>query len=369
MRFGGAADLPLHSGHVPPWLIERMKSLASAILKVMLDSGYDSREVLRRLGDPFWFQAFGCVLGFDWNSSGLTTVVTGALREALSLETHGVAVVGGKGSMAVMVPEVLRRIDLPPRTVGELVKASRLSAKVDNALLQDGYTLYHHTIIFDEDGTWTVIQQGMNPSTRYARRYHWVGENVVSFVEEPHSGIVGDRAEKVVLNLVSRDSREVRKASLDLVSESPSRLIRTLNLTLENQETLTRWTEQHEEPSIPPHLRLPRRVNWSALKRAYELRPKNFEELIAIEGMGASTIRALALVAALIYGVKLDWRDPIKFTFAHGGKDGVPYPVSRKQIDKTIEFLRSLIESSEIEKREKIAALQRLLLLERKMFG
>lgn len=339
------------------------------MIKVMVETGVSRREVLRRFGDPYWFQAFGCVLGFDWHSSGLTTVVTGALRDAVKLDSHGIAVVGGKGAMGLRVPEALQELVKSEDLAIRLVKASKLSAKVDNAVLQDGYRIYHHVLIFSEDGYWTVVQQGMNPSRMYARRYHWIGEDVVSFVEEPHSGVVGSRVEDIVLNLTSKLSREARKTSVDLVSENPSKLIRLVNLSIDKQETLTRWLEPMGEIELPPHLDMPRKINWRAIKEAYEMRPRKYEELVEIEGMGPSTLRALALIAALIYGVEIDWRDPVKFTFAHGGKDGVPYPVSRKRMDESIEFLKSIIESANLDRESKTRALKRLLNLERSIYG
>lgn len=369
MRISGTADLPLHGGHVPPWLMERMKSLASAISGVIVEE-YGRRELLRRFGDPLWFQSFGCVLGFDWHSSGLTTVVTGALREALRLEEHGVAVVGGKGRLSRRIPENILSMKLDDDTVSRLLRISRMTAKVDNAVLQDGYTIYHHVIIFTDDGEWTVIQQGMNEEVGYARRYHWLGERVESFVVEPHSGLAGEKIEERVLNLVSRRSEEARKASVDLVSEKPSRLTRLINMALNKQETLTRWLNgETVSIEVPKHLTMPRRINWKAVRRLYEIKPRNYEELVELRGLGPSTIRALALVATLVYGVEIDWRDPVKFTFAVGGKDGVPRPISRKTFDKTIAFMREVLEASEIEREERKAALRRLFNLERRMYG
>ena len=370
VKISGTADLPLHGGHVPPWLMERMKTMASAIVKVIVED-HGKRELLRRLGDPYWFQSLGCVLGFDWHSSGLTTVVTGALREALSLDSHGVMAIGGKGGLGRKIPEKISELDLSDSVVNELIRASRLTAKVDNAVLQDGYQIYHHIIIFTEDGEWTVIQQGMNPELRYARRYHWIGEDVESFVVEPHSGIAGSRSEKLVLNMVSRESEEARKTSVDLVSENPSKLIRLVNLAINKQETLTAWIEKNVEEriSIPKHLNMPKRINWSAVRRAYDWRPRDYEELIEVKGLGPSTIRALALISALIYGARIDWRDPLKFSFAVGGKDGVPYPVSRRTYDRAIAFMRQILEAAEIEREEKKLALKRLLNLERKLYG
>jgi len=369
MRLSGTADLPLHSGHVPPWLMRRMKSLAASIVKVIVEE-YGQGELLRRLGDPLWFQSFGCALGFDWHSSGLTTVVTGALREVLRVDEHGVAAAGGKGALSRRVPEKLTQMGLDEDVASRLVHASKMAAKVDNAVLQDGYSIYHHVIVFTERGEWAVIQQGMNEDLGYARRYHWVGERVRSFVVEPHSGMAGERVEARVLNMVSRESEEARKASVDLASESPARLIRLVNLALNKQETLTAWLgERAESVKVPPHLSMPRRIDWKAVRRAYEIRPRNYEELVGVRGLGPSTIRALALVAALIHGARIDWRDPLKFTFAVGGKDGVPKPISKRTFDQVIRFMREVLEAAEVEKDERMAALRRLFHLERRMYG
>ncbi len=369
MRITGTADLPLHEGHAPSWLVRRMKHLASAIVRVIVDD-YGEREVLRRLSDPFWFQSFGCVLGFDWHSSGLTTVVTGSLREALSLEEHGVALAGGKGRMSRTVQEQLSSAQLNETTAEKLYRASRLAAKVDNAVLQDGYSIYHHIIAYTSSGEWAVIQQGMNDANGYARRYHWLWEDVGSFVVEPHSGLVGDRVEERVINMTSRESEEARRVSLDIVRESPQKLIRLINLASSKQETLTAFTSSKDEQIKPPaHLVMPRRIDWDAVRRAYDVQPTNYEELVDVRGMGPATIRALALVASIIYGAEVDWRDPVKYSFAHGGKDGVPYPVERRRMDKVIGFLREAVEASEIDAREKKDALQRLLSLERRLYG
>jgi len=252
----------------------------------------------------------------------------------------------------------------------KIVRASRLTAKVDNAVLQDGYAIYHHVIVFTEDGEWAVIQQGMNAELRYARRYHWLDEKVESFVVEPHSGIASRRREPVVLNMTSRDSEEARETAVDLVAENPDKLVRLINLAINKQETLTAWTGGEEKifKKIPSHLEMPRRIDWKAVKRAYDVKPRNYEELVEVRGMGPSTLRALALISALIYGARIDWRDPVKFTFAVGGKDGVPYPVSRKTYDQTISFMQQVLEGAEIEADQRKAALRRLLRLERLLF-
>jgi len=371
VKLSGVSYLPLHGGKAPAWLMARMKPMAAAIAKVIVED-YGRRELLRRISDPYWFQSFGCALGFDWHSSGLTTTVVGALREALRLDEHGVAVAGGKGIMSKRIPERLTSLGLDEDKVFKLLRASRLTAKVDNAVLQDGYQIYHHAIIFTEEGDWAVIQQGMNPDRGYARRYHWLGERVECFVVEPHSGIASAKREGLVLNMVSRRSEEARRASVDLVSENPSRLVRMINLISRRQETLTAilMDEKEAEPKpLPSRLEMPRRIDWKAVKRAYDLKPKNYEELVEIRGIGPSTLRALALVSALIYGVRIDWRDPVKFTFAVGGKDGVPYPVSRRTYDQAISFMQQVLEEAEIGREEKKAALRRLLSLERRMYG
>ncbi|MCX8187900.1 MAG: DUF763 domain-containing protein [Nitrososphaeria archaeon] len=368
MRISGTAELPLHSGHVPPWLMSRMKLLAREIAKVIIRD-YGRREFLKRLGDPHWFQSFGCVLGFDWHSSGLTTTATGALRDVLRLDEHGVALVGGKGALSRRIPDELMKAGLDEDEAAKLIRVSRLTAKVDNAVLQDGYSIYHHVIVFTEDGEWAVIQQGMNADLGYARRYHWLDEYVKSFVVEPHSGIASSRMEACVLNMTSRESEEARKISVDLVSESPEKLIRLINL-VNRQETLTTWIGEGEAiKELPSHLEMPRKIDWKAVRRAYDIKPRNYEELIEVRGIGPSTVRALALIAALIYGARVDWRDPVKFTFAVGGKDGVPYPVNRRVYDDVISFMRQILEGAEVGAEERKAALRRLLNLERAIFG
>ncbi len=366
MRLAGTADLPLHSGPVPAWLMSRMKHLAKHILAIVVDE-YGTSEVIKRMSDPFWFQAFGCVLGFDWHSSGLTTVVVGAIRDSISLTHHGVAVVGGKGKAATGVTEKITAIPLDDRIKLALVRASRLSAKVDNAVVQDGYTLYHHAIIFNERGEWSVVQQGMNVSEHYARRYHWLGENLRSFVENPHTAIIGDRTERYVLDLTSDKNRELRKVSVDLVKESPTKLVSMFNLVVRRQATLDNVSLDVMD-RLPRHLSMPRRIDWKVIKKAYDIQPRDYEELVEVRGLGPGTIRALALVSALIYGHDIDWRDPVKYSFAHGGKDGVPYPVERRRMDKVIGFLRDVVESSQLDREEKKQALRRLYLLERRMY-
>ncbi len=359
MRRAGEAVLPLHRGSVPQRLIRRMVRLADQIAYlIVVEEG--PRGLLRKLSDPFWFQSLGCVLGFDWHSSGLTTVTTGVLKMALRIDRHGVAVAGGKGKKSLLTPEEIReiggRLGFSGSRIEELIYASRMAAKVDNALVQDGYQLYHHAFFLTEKGEWAVVQQGMNPDDRTARRYHWISGGLESFVVEPHSGVVGERRLKNVLNMTAREAEGNRKASVDLVREGPIKLKSLLRSV--RPGPLDRWLGYRTEKV--PVLRMPWSINWEAVKKAYEIQPGNYEELVSIRGVGPATIRALSLVAELIYGEPASWRDPVKYTFAHGGKDGVPYPVDFHTYDETIRTLEEYVKAAEVSEREKLSALRRL---------
>lgn len=359
----GTANLPLHTGFAPPWLFKRMVKLAGEVVEALVYE-HGSDEFLRRVADPHWFQALACVLGFDWHSSGTTTVTTGALKMALSPERHGIAVAGGKGKTSGKAPlEILRMGDalsLSPRKVGELQRASRMSAKVDNALIQDSYQIYHHAFFFTEKGDWAVVQQGMNDT--YARRYHWLSENVKSFVEEPHNAICTQRQEQSVLDLTSEESRENRKATLDLIRDGPVHLRSA-------QRSLLDFGSAGSCPA--PELSLPRRhellprldideAGRKVLQMAYELQPSSYEDLVALKGMGPRRIRALALISELIYGARPSWRDPARYSFAHGGKDGTPFPVDRETYDSSIKTLQEALEGTKLDRSEKYEALKRL---------
>lgn len=361
----GVASLPLHGGSAPSWLFKRMVGLAGEIAEALVcEHGED--EFLRRIADPYWFQALACVLGFDWHSSGTTTVTTGALKIALSPERHGIAVAGGKGKTSGKAPSDIERLGdvftLSDARVHALTRASRMSAKVDNALVQDGYQLYHHAFFFTGSGEWAVVQQGMNDSL--ARRYHWLSDRVQSFVEEPHSAICAQRQEESVLDLTAAQSRENRKTTLDLVRDGPSHL-RTA------QRSLLDFARQWQEPSRVPGFSMPRRhemvarldigdLGRAALQAAYELQPESYEDLIALKGMGPKRIRALALISELVYGASPSWRDPAKFSFAHGGKDGTPFPVDRETYDHSIRTLQEALEGARMERSEKYEAIKRL---------
>lgn len=346
----GVAELPLHTGKVPRWLFFRMKKLAGQIAKIIVLE-YGTKELLERLSDPFWFQAFSCVLGFDWHSSGTTTVTIGALREALKPELE-VMVAGGKKKGKKILDEIRSACDKLGLEHERFVRASRLSAKVDVAGLQDGFALYHHAIIMDSKGNWAVIQQGMR--NKYARRYHLF--NVKKFEEEPNRGVMCDVRGKV-LNMVAREAKEARRICVDLANERPSRVMAYIT----GQKTLLDWNRKVNVKylKMPISHTFEKRLYQNLLK-AYERAPKNFEELLSIKGVGPKTIRALALVSQLVFGTELCWKDPVKFSFAHGGKDGVPYPVSRRVYDSTIRLLQEAIEQAEIGKKERIDALRRL---------
>ncbi|MCD6411202.1 MAG: DUF763 domain-containing protein [Thermoplasmata archaeon] len=364
MRKTGIANLPLHPGRAPRWLFARMVKLSRAIMDV-LTIEYGKDEILRRLSDPFWFQALSCVLGFDWHSSGTTTVTCGALKEALNPEEHGIAIAGGKGRVSRKTPDEIEdfgeKLALSTSMIENLKYASRMAAKVDNAAIQDGYTLYHHVLIFSEDGKWTIIQQGMNENNHYARRYHWYSENLRSYVNEPHSAIVGDNKESIVLDMTSSESSETRKVCVDIVRDSLKNLKRDWGLLTKGnlQTSLEEWKNPMEKQRVEL-LDMPRHINWGLMRKIHEFQPKNYEELLSIRGVGPKTVRALALISDLIYGAKPSWKDPIKYTFAVGGKDGVPFPVDRKVMDESIEILRLGIEEAKIGNDEKLKALRRL---------
>jgi len=361
----GMAKLPLHYGKAPSWLTVRMKKLAKEMVTLFLDE-YGTDNFLRRISDPFWFQALGCVLGYDWHSSGVTTVLTGFLKEAIIPEEHGIAVCGGKGKVSRQTPLEIEKIgnkfDFSDRDIDSMRYASKMSAKVDNTAVQAGYQLYHHAFFIAENKKWAVVQQGMCLQDRTARRYHWLSENVGSFVVEPHNAIVGDARRDIVLDMTAKESEDCRRTSVDVASESPAKVMRMISPT--NQKMLDEWlplkADEHEGKHKIDFLSMPININWKAMREAYEFQPKNYEELLALKGAGPAAIRGLALIADLIYGAKPSWKDPVKYSFAYGGKDGVPYPVNRKAMDESIQMLKQIIGDAKIGDREKIYSLQRL---------
>jgi uncharacterized protein len=349
----GIAYLPLHGGKAPAWLFQRMVKLAREITIFIIEE-YGPEEMLRRLSDPYWFQAFGCVLGFDWHSSGVTTTLCGALKEGLrGLQKElGLFVAGGKGKTSRETPAEIQawgeKISLDP---GPLIYASRMSAKVDTSAIQDGYQLYHHTFLFTTKGSWSVVQQGMNDETHYARRYHWLSDKVIDFVDEPHAAILSESIGQT-LNLVAHESSPARTSITDIVTDQkPEMLI----CDLKKLKTL-QLPRRHQIEVSDIH---PDSISKIILS-TYERQPENFEKLLGLPGVGPKTIRALSLISELIYGVVPSYRDPARYSFAHGGKDGIPFPVDRKTYDRSIEILSKAINKAKLTPTEKRETFQRL---------
>jgi len=343
-RRTGAANLPLHGGKAPPWLFQRMVRLSRAILAHM-SSEHGPDEVLRRLSDPFWFQALGCVLGFDWHSSGVTTTTCGALKEAVrgSERNLGLWVAGGKGQTSRRTPaEIAAACEATGQDGDALVRASKLAAKVDNTAVQSGHQLYHHSFFLTAGGRWAIVQQGMRASDRTARRFHWLGERVESFVEEPHAAVCADRRGEEVLNLVAAESAPARTRIAELVREMPPDEV----LDLPRRHPLIAQEDVNG--------RFLRKV----LLQTYENPPEDFEALLGTPGLGPKTLRSLALVAELVYGTPASTRDPARFAFAHGGKDGTPFPVDRETYDRTIETMDRALAG--VDRSDRVAALKRL---------
>ncbi len=334
----GIVDLPLHWGSCPRWLFTRMTKLSKAIGEAIIVE-FGEKEFIKRLSDPYFFQSFSCVVGFDWHSSGTTTTLLGALKSA-GFEEYSIGIAGGKGKVSKKTPEEIEKISEKIGSDPEkLTYASRMSAKVDSTAVQDGFDLYHHVIIFDSENFWSVIQQGMNPDTKYARRYHWLTPK--DFVVEPHSAVVSDIRTKT-LNLVAFESKEVRKTIVDLSNEKPENVKK---LVMDSNH----WFDLRPYEKVLHNL-----------EKTYEKAPRTFEELLATKGIGAKTIRALALISKIVYGTELSWRDPAKYSFAHGGKDGIPHPVDRKLYDESIRTLKEAIELAKMGKRDKIKALKKI---------
>jgi hypothetical protein len=365
-RRAGSADLPLHGGRVPAWLGQRMARLGAVISEaVVLEYGRD--ELLRRLAHPFWFQSFGSVMGMDWHSSGITTSVIGALKRGLNplAGELGIRVCGGRGRHSRATPSELIAAGEATGLDGRaLARASRLVAKVDSAAVQDGFDLYLHGFILADDGKWCVVQQGMNGSSKTARRYHWLSEGLESFVDSPHTAIEGPRQGNIV-NLADRRAAPSRGAQLELLADlGPDRLAR------EAAALERRPAPPNAEPLLP-YLVMPdhhdvragdvilRRLH-GTLAAAAEAGPKDFPELLLVPGVGARTVRSLAMVAEVIHGAPCRFADPARYSLAHGGKDRHPFPVPLKVYDKTIGVLKSAVSAAKLGNKEKLAALSRL---------
>ena len=356
MKRSGTADLPLHYGAVPPWLAERMAKLGRAITEVILME-YGKADYIRRLSEPCWFQSLGAVMGMDWHSSGITTSVLGALKKAINplSKELGIYICGGKGSHSRQVPNELLAIgELTGLNAQQLVRCSKLSAKVDNTAIQDGCQLYLHNFIVSNEGEWTVIQQGLNDATGTARRYHWHSQQLQSFVNEPHTAICGLQAGNI-LNLVDNEAAPTRTGILTLSNnESPNDLLVEIqHLTM---------PAHHEVQAKDVDLKRLGAMLWLT----HEKKPADFEELLLLEGMGPRTLQSLALVSEVIHGTNTRFKDPARFAFAHGGKDGHPFPVPTKVYDETINVLHKAVEKAKIGQSDKLQAIKKLTELAQK---
>jgi len=349
MKRSGAADLPLHNGYVPPWLAERMARLGLAVTEALL-ADYGKNEVLRRLSDPFWFQSLGAVMGMDWHSSGITTSVMGALKRAINPLSRqlGIYICGGKGASSRLAPEEICKVcDSTGLDAVQLVRCSKLSAKVDNTVVQDGFQLYLHNFVLSDEGQWTVIQQGMSQHSSMARRYHWHSAGLHSFVEEPHTAICGANQGEI-LNLADRQALPARDAVLSLTREKPELMMQDIQQLV--------LPSHHDVRTEDVDLRRLGAILWLA----FDKQPADFEELLLLEGVGPRTLQSLALVSEVIHGTPSRFRDPARFAFAHGGKDGHPFPVPLKVYDETIGILQTAIQKAKIGQSDRIEAIRQL---------
>jgi uncharacterized protein len=355
MKRSGTADLPLHYGAVPPWLAERMAKLGLAITEVILME-YGKADWIRRLSDPCWFQSLGAVMGMDWHSSGITTSVLGALKKAINplSKELGIYICGGKGKHSRQVPNELIAIgEQTGLNAQQLVHCSKLSAKVDNTAIQDGFQLYLHSFIVSNEGQWTVIQQGMNDNTSTARRYHWHSQQLESFVNEPHTAICGLQSGNI-LNLVDKDAAPARSGILAVSKESPAYLLPEIQQLI--------LPAHHDVRAKDVDLKRLGAMLWVT----HEKKPADFEALLMLEGMGPRTLQSLALVSEVIHGTASRFKDPARFAFAHGGKDGHPFPVPTTVYDETINTLRNAVEKARIGQSDKLQAIKKLTELAQK---
>ncbi len=364
----GNADLPLHGGHVPKWLADRMTRLG-AVMSQAIVHHYGRDELLRRLSNPFWFQSFGAVMGMDWHSSGITTSVMGALKRGLAPMQGelGIYVCGGRGRHSRKTPQELTSIGERVGIDGAgLARASRLVAKVDSAAVQDGFDLYLHGFIVTDDGHWAVVQQGMNGARKQARRYHWLSEGLTSFVDDPHSAIDGEGQGRIV-NLADRRAAASRRAQLSMLSEiGPDGIARELAALegevaeqLPDTQPLLPHLVMPEHHDVRAKDVVPRRLH-AAFAAAADRAPQDFPELLLTPGVGARTVKALAMVAEVVHGAPCRFSDPARFSFAHGGKDRHPYPVPLKVYDETIRVLKQAVQKAKLGRDEELGALKRL---------
>ena len=349
MKRSGSADLPLHYGSVPTWLLQRMSRLSLAITETIL-ADYGRKDFLRRLSDPFWFQSFGAVTGMDWHSSGMTTSIMGVLKSTLNplSKDLGIYVCGGKGNLSRNTPAELLAVSEKTGLNGtELVRCSKLSAKVDNTAVQDGYNLYLHNFIVTTDGDWVVIQQGMDTGGKTARRYHWHSESMQSFLNDPHTAVCGIN-QGSILNLADTRADKARSGMLDLTKQST-------DITLKDVQKLV-MPAHHDVQRTDVDMKRLGALLWLA----HDRQVNNFEELLLLEGAGPRTIQSLALVSEVIHGAPTRFTDPARFSFAHGGKDGHPFPVPLKTYDETISILENAVNKAKLANTDKQEAIKKL---------
>jgi len=343
------ADMPLHYGQVPPWLYERMSKLGVAIVEAIILE-YGRGAVLQRLSDPFWFQALGCVLGMDWHSSGITTSVMGALKRSVNERSKdlGIYICGGKGKYSRETPAELLRIAGNTGLDGDmLVRSSKLAAKVDNTAIQDGFQLYLHSFILSSDGDWAVVQQGMNNATGMARRYHWHSPSITSFVNEPHTFIYGAKQGKII-NITDGQASTTRSGILQLTGEGPEKLLPEIRKLV--------MPSHHDVKAKDVDIK---RLG-SILAVAYEKENLDMESMLLLEGLGPRTLQSLVLVSEVIHGTPSRFDDPARFSFAHGGKDGHPFPVPTKVCDEAIKTLETAVQRAKLGHTDKNEALKKL---------
>jgi hypothetical protein len=349
MKRSGYADLPLHGGRVPKWLSERMALLGGAITEAILVE-YGKKEFIRRLSDPAWFQSLGCVMGMDWHSSGITTSVMGALKAAINYRSRelGIYVCGGRGKHSRNTPEELLRVaDQTGLNGNDLVRSSRLTAKVDNTAIQDGFQIYLHSFVVSDEGDWAVVQQGMNSNSGYARRYHWSSANLRSFVEEPHTFVYG-KNQGYILNLTHKYAGETRDKIVRIGKEHPEKMMGEIQKIF----MPSHHNVQQKDVDI-------KRLG-AVLALANQLPTDEFEDLLLIQGLGPRTLQSLTLVSEVIYGTPTRFADPARFSFAHGGKDGHPFPVPTKVYDESIRVLKTAVARAKIGSSDKLKALKSL---------
>jgi hypothetical protein len=368
-RRSGSADLPLHNGRVPPWLGQRMSRLGAVICEAIIHH-YGRDELLRRLAHPFWFQSFGAVMGMDWHSSGITTSVIGALKRGLTplAGELGLHVCGGRGSHSRQTPSELEHIGARVGFDGlALAKASRLVAKVDSAAVQDGFDLYLHGFIVADDGRWVVVQQGMNGESGLARRYHWQSEGLGSFVDAPHAAIDGENQGEII-NLTDARAATSRDGQVAMLGKmGPDAIVREFGELERDRKPPQLSPSQLSLPHLvmPAHHEVRpkdvilRRLH-GALAAAAETAPSDFSELLLVPGVGARTVRSLAMVAEVVHGAPCRFADPARFSLAHGGKDRQPFAVPTKVYDQTISVLRSAVDRAKLGMDDRLAAIARL---------